>query len=1035
MTQDLINPADILLSGLTPDFQQPAVKSRARRLLIIAGAGSGKTQVMSRRVVWWNAVDGVPKENIVAFTFTDAAAEELKFRIRNDIERITPEGEDATLGGMYVGTIHGFCLKLLRELVPETYYNYDIIDDAGRIALVQRGYHGLLGLRAFQTALGMRQFEAMDRFLHAYDLLNEYDKMDVRLISDNPPADVSQEREWVTQAILLSNVGDNEEARTFAISAARLYAYMRARRLLDFSTSQTELTRLLRSRPEILDNIRSSWTHIVVDEVQDINPVQSNLIRLLVGCGSKLTAVGDHRQAIYAWRGGRVDIMESLHEELRTATDGEVRELPSNFRSTNRVIQVSNAWSQTINPLGTLPNPEMIWGNQRRIDYMGDHIALHHFNNRHTEARWIATTIRKLVRMDDDLGARHDDPNGDRGLSYSDIAILLRSSTDVRMYQEALRRVGIPSVVRAGPDLFSQPEVLLFLSLLAEIAGVDQFYGSHMLPQSLPNRIADVLGCRPIPSEIIPAACRVLADNGLPIPADAATRLRDLARAIHHRIQQGGLIPFDVSDFHCQKAIEWVNRQQQPRRVFPQQFYHWMLEEAGVYNWDRLGINGQSAMFHLGQLSRLITSIETPGWTTSAYLKYQIIALAIWGASNARTSEAPLLVAPDAVTVTTVHSAKGLEFATVFLADVNARRFPSNYARSRESLPFSGEMLRIIDPSHLSDNDNYDNERRLMYVALTRAERYLYISFSGDQISRFIKELSKIAINQGIPYWEENIEAPAEYEMIQRRVSTEEKLATSFSDLRYYLECPHDFYLRKVLGFAPTIDQAFGYGRGIHNILREIHQNPQQWAELAKGDTALREQLCRLVESGLFYLRYTTGEPLANMRATALKGLIEYVYSYTDELARLEFKPEQEFETLIRDEGLLISGTIDVIRLDDPPRITIIDFKSGESGETTQSGLSQNMMRLQIGIYGLAARHELEYEPDRGLIRYIGEDNPARRQLSIHLNQEELAAARQVVVDAGRCIKGRLFNEGPSHHASNRCETCDHRAVCGLCQR
>ncbi len=1035
MTQDSINPAAILLDGLTPDFQQPSIRSNARRLLIIAGAGSGKTEVMSRRVVWWNAVEGVPKENLVAFTFTDAAAEELKFRIRTDMERITPDDEDATLGGMYIGTIHGFCLQLLREWAPETYYSYDIIDDAGRIALVQRGYHGLLGLRAFQNALGVGQFEAIDRFLHAYDLLNEYDEMDVQLIIDDAPADVATERDWVIEARLLCDVGNTEEARAFAVSAARFYAYMRARRLLDFSTSQSEVTRLLRSNTVLLNEIRSSWTHIVVDEVQDINPVQSNLIGLLVGDEGRLTAVGDHRQAIYAWRGGRVDIMEGLYTELQAATDGEVLELPSNFRSTNNIIQISNAWSQTINPLGTLPNPEMTWGNQQRVDYPGEHIALHHFHNRNTEAEWISNTIRKMVRPDDDLGARQDDRGGDRGISYSDIAILIRSSTDVHTYQTALRRIGIPSVVRAGPDLFSQPEVLLLLALLAEMVGVDQFFGSRFRPQSLPNRIMDVLGCGPTPAEIIPAACRILSDDGFPIPADAAGRLISLAQSIHHRIQEGGLIPFDTTAFHCREAAEWVNRQGRPRRVFPQQLYHWMLDEAGVYLWDELGANGQSAMFHLGQLSRLITSIETPGWTTANDLRYQIIALAMWGASNARTEEAPLLVPPDAVTITTVHSAKGLQFASVFLADVNARRFPSGFARRLDSLPFSDEMLLRINPAHLSDNDNYDNERRLMYVALTRAERYLYISYSGHQTSRFINELSQIASNQGVPSWDENTEAPSEYELIQRRISAEERLATSFSDLRYYLECPHDFYLRKVLGFSPTIDQAFGYGRGIHNILREIHQNPRRWAELARDSNNLREELRRLVDSGLFYLRYTTGDPLANMRNTALQGLTEYVTSYADELSRLEFEPEREFETLIRDEGLLISGTIDVIRLDDPPRITIIDFKSGERGEVTQSGLSENMMRLQIGIYGLAARHELEYEPDRGLIRYIGEDNPEHRQLSVQLNRDELAMARQVVVDAGRRIKGRLFNEGPANTLSNRCETCDHRVVCGRCQR
>jgi len=1027
MTNNSPSSASTLLEGLTHEFQQPAVTSETRRLLIIAGAGSGKTEVMARKAVWWNAVEGVLKENIVAFTFNDAAAEELKFRIRANIERVTPEGEDATLGGMYVGTIHGFCLKMLRERAPDQYYNFDILDDAGRIALIQRGYFSLLGLGAFQSALGPRigQFEAIDQFLKGYDLLNEYDELSVHLADDNPPADVALERDWVTQAQLLTNVGDTEVASRFATSVGRFYAYLKTRHFLDFSTSQSELTRLLRERADILNDMRSSWTHIVVDEVQDINPVQRNLINLLVGEEGHLTAVGDHRQAIYAWRGGRVDLMEELHSELQDASDGEVRELPSNFRSTNRIIRLSNAWSQTINPLGTLPNPEMTWGRVHRVDYENDHIALHHFNDRHTEAEWIADTIGKMVRQETDQGARHDDRGDDRGISYSDIAILIRSSTDVRTYQDALRRHTIPVVVRAGPDLFSQPEVLLFLALLSQVAGIDRFFGN-----SLTQRILTVLECDPVPDEVVVSACHSLNNNGLPMPQDTVDRLGTLVLAMRHRIHHDGPRTIDVSNLHSHEAAEWVSRENRPRRVFPQQLYHWLMEEACIFRWDELGANGQSAMFHLGQLSRLLTSIETPGWTTADDLRYQIIALAVWGASNARTAEAPLLVAPDAVTITTIHSAKGLQFATVFLADVVDKRFPSNYARRTPRVPFSGEILQSINPANLSDNDNLDNERRLMYVALTRAERYLYISSSGSRVSRFIRGLLDIARNQGISIWEENMDSPHQYALIQRRVSTEERLATNFSDLRYFLECPHDFYLRKVLGFAPTIDQAFGYGRGIHNILRQIHENPTQWAELAHNRTVLRRELRRLTESGLFYLRYTTGPPLENMRATALQGLTDYVASYASELSRLEFEPEREFETLIREEGLLISGTIDLVRLDNPPRVTIIDFKSGERGELAQSGLSEVMMGLQVGIYGMAARHELEYEPDQGLIRYIGERDRDRRQLSVELNNESLDAARTTVIEAGRRIKNRSFEEGPSTAWANRCDTCDQRVIC-----
>ncbi len=354
---------DPLLAGLT-DEQRNAVMSGARRLLIIAGAGSGKTEVMARRIALW-VRDGVPKESIVAFTFTEKAAEEMKFRIRKHVQAVTPQGEDATLGGMYVGTIHGFCLKLLRELAPDDYHNFDVIDEIARTALVQKGEFSILGLKGFQSQLAavrqqqVGQYDAIEEFLQAYDLLHEYGTFDVKLSGSPMPTDVVQEAEWCKDAELLTDVGSQPLAKTFATSAARYYAYLRCRRFLDFSTSQSELSRLLKGSKTLLNAIRGKLTHVVVDEVQDINPVQDQVIRLVIGDKGYLTAVGDHRQAIYHWRGGRVDIMARLYEDLKKDSPANVVELPANFRSTGRVIAVANDWAETIGPVKSMSSPAM----------------------------------------------------------------------------------------------------------------------------------------------------------------------------------------------------------------------------------------------------------------------------------------------------------------------------------------------------------------------------------------------------------------------------------------------------------------------------------------------------------------------------------------------------------------------------------------------------------------------------------------------------------------------------------------------------
>src|SRR5581483_10620600 len=231
------------------------------------------------------------------------------------------------------------------------------------------------------------------------------------------------------------------------------------------------------------------------------------------------------------------------------------------------------------------------------------------------------------------------------------------------------------------------PEVLLFVAVMAEMAGIDKFLGASW-GNGLPNRISTVLGCDPEPKHVIEAACRVLRKKGLPITADAEDRLLLASRLIRQRISgSGNASSGELKKLRNKKLIAWLRSTDKLRRLFPQTLFHLVLSEGGVSEWDQSATNGTTAMFHLGALSGLIKGIETPGWTTAVEFKYQIIALCMWGTQNARTDEAPLLVPPDAVSIMTIHAAKGLEFSAVFLADVNLRRFPSQFARRKQALP------------------------------------------------------------------------------------------------------------------------------------------------------------------------------------------------------------------------------------------------------------------------------------------------------------------------------------------------------------
>ena len=475
--------------------------------------------------------------------------------------------------------------------------------------------------------------------------------------------------------------------------------------------------------------------------------------------------------------------------------------------------------------------------------------------------------------------------------------------------------------------------------------------------------------------------------------------------------------------------------------MFPQQILHWLLSEAEVDRWDTCKGRGETAMFHLGTLSGLITGIETPGWTSVYDYKWQIIGLCQYGSEDGRTPEQPLIVQPDAVTISTVHAVKGLEFAAIFLADVCAGRFPSTYASRAVQVPLSGNIVREIDIAGLSENKNHDGERRLMYVALTRAERFLIISRSGKRRSRFIPVLEDIVGASGGTVTDDASSlldkirhAPLEY---KRDI----QLTTSFSDLRYYLGCPHDFYLRKVLGFSPTIDQAFGYGRGIHNLLRVVHSDPVYWAELAENRIRLEVAIEKLIEKGLFYLRYTTGEPAENMRRKGIRIVADYVEYFSGELNSLSFEPEKVFETIVEfdggEGGALVAGAIDIVRHDDPPRVTLIDFKSGDLDSDNHQQLDEEDMRLQLGIYAVAAKKELQYEPDKGLVRYLDADRSKgeKHELAVPLDSESIDDAKRVVIGTATAIRDREFVSGPlkpDRSGGIRCSTCDFFGICGM---
>ena len=384
--------------------QQEALDYRGGNLLIIVCAGSGKTQVLSRRIALLVS-EGVPKESIIAFTFTDMAAGELKSRIRKELASLREEGriDDASLGEIYIGTIHSFSLQLLKEIHP-SYRNYDIIDEKRQAAIIVSKYLDF-GLDKLQGANS--KIETIRRFIETLNIIYR-ENLDVDNLKNQD---------------LINSVHQYQN-----------FIKQRPNCFLTFDEIIAELTSVIESNEAIRAQVQNRFTNIFVDEYQDVDDRQEQLIRLLSNDGqtAAVCAVGDDDQAIYRFRGATVTnilTFEDRYPSVNRIT------LSTNFRSSHAIVEIANAAvsGQRIgrrNILGLhrrLPKTMKAQHYNAATNQFEETMAEHGdvwnctFSSENQEATFIADKIQEL------LGIPWNSAGTLRGLSYADMSILCRS--------------------------------------------------------------------------------------------------------------------------------------------------------------------------------------------------------------------------------------------------------------------------------------------------------------------------------------------------------------------------------------------------------------------------------------------------------------------------------------------------------------------------------------------------------------------------------------------------------------------------------
>lgn len=913
--------------------QQRAIETDSHNLQIIACAGSGKTHVMAARVAHLlktRAAEGVTPASIVAFTFTEKAGAELKDRIH----RLCSDelGSDQGLGEMYIGTIHGFCLNLLQAPPLYRFLKYRVLSDIHQRLFIDRNSN-----RCGLTATPLLRGGTLQRWKDS--------KLYQQVLSICAEADV--------------DAGQVPEGVRDSIAMYRQLAD--EHRYLDYTTIITEALAAIRSHAELRAKLATDLRYLIVDEYQDVNPLQEQLIRELYEICGSICVVGDDDQTIYQWRGSDVGNIITFADRYPNV---ETIPLTTNFRSSRIVVGAARQFIEQLP--GRLP--KAMESADAQPATRGDILALR-FEDPEGEAAWIATKIQELH------GTPYRDKAGadQRGLTYADLAVLLRSvKNDARPIVDALEATGIPYVVGGMDGLFDTPEIETMRAVFS--------YMADFAPK----------GSEPPSAE-------------------------DLSEALH----EAGL---GLSDAQVESGIDLLNTRKallhggMDAELYLQRLYLDFLAaidllEERVDADTSVARSGEVVYYNLGKFSNVISDFEQIHFHTApadlyrnfaSFLHYQAPGYYPEGWEDKASGR------PDAVQIMTVHKAKGMQWPAVFVPALRKNRFPSRRQGGRT-------VWHIIPETAVADVDRYkgteEDERRLFYVALTRAEKYLYCTWAPlaenkqqKTVSQFFRDLTD---NEQVLTREPAIDLPPK--MSPRPRHEDETLALTFSELKYYFTCPYLFKLRFLYGFDAPINRALGYGKSLHDALAEIH------AESIRGNVPDKGEVDRLVDDHL-HLPFANTPVRKNLVRAAKGALTRYLNEHGENLHRLEHV-EKMVELKLAD-GIVVNGRIDLIRRTDTNEICVVDFKSQERAQ------AEDITARQLQVYAVGYEQLTGTKADLIEIHNLDRGGAVREVVDDRLTHETL----DVVADAGRALRN---NDLPRLSSwCDNCSSCDLTAIC-----
>ncbi len=890
--------------------QSIAVISRAKSARIIAGAGAGKTEVLTRRIVYLLLVKKIPPSSIVAFTFTEKAALNMKNRIYERVEQFGGDKATANLGEMYIGTIHAYAKHLLEDKFGMG--NYDVLDENQEIAYVVR-HSGSFDLSKYGRSNIYSEF---------VDTVN------------------------MVWGEMIPKEDIEARAPDFYRKMKEYEDRLQNDRRFTFSKMIHLLVIKLREKPEAIDNVKC----LLVDEYQDINSAQAELIKIIGNKADMLFIVGDPRQSIYQWRGSNERF---FHIFAKTFPNSELVSIKENRRSLQQVVELANHFADTF------VSPKYEHLNAIRPE--DGLIVLSQHKDEDSEAEWVVQQIESLIESN-------------RGLRYSDFAILLRSTrTSALPFRRALSAHKVPFIVGGKVGLFRREEAQALGRIFAWLSE-ECFWFNDNWARS--DRIQG----------------NDLLRTGLEYWTRVSNR-QDIAKDV-------------VND----KLKAMKKELQLPKHRFKNltEVFHDILNILGYQELDPSKPEDTVIMANLGRFHNLLTDYEAANRLGGRSIKWKEDLNGLCWFMNIYATQAYEEQPSDdirtvnAIQIMTIHHAKGLEWPVVFVPALVKRRFPSSMV--------GRQKFWCNIPRDMFDADRYEgteeDERRLFYVAITRAKDVLVLSYFGDiaNSSPFVRNLygrlvSRITNDEHLP--RNVIIKPSSDSGVEMQPFSAGEIIT-------YEICPQLYRFSELWSYRPALREAMGYGNGLHFCLRKA-------SELVKSDGLTPIDAMRISIDKNFHMPFVGGAVLDNFKRSASKVLNEFATKFGDDLRRVqEVEYRIEFPVSNSSTKATIMGKVDVI-IKNNDEVEVRDYKTSEDARSFEHAGEQ------IKLYTLGLKR-MGRPVTAGSIAYL--EGPEIRDVDV--NEKALQECQNKAISLIEDIFNRKFKAKPSKF----CDQCDYAEIC-----